>query len=138
MWRTRNMLLLVSFISKKCCPSFLIFAPHEWMDSIISINNVCIIIILVSVFWIYPGKKPKYANSKHRLLKRPNQWLTLLLLKQNSICSTVKCDSGKYEAPLSCIYSRMIFLKHASHLSRVSNCWLKRSDQEVPQRFVLF
>lgn len=60
-------------LAKRCCPSFLIFAAHEWIDSIISINNVSVSLSLWSVSSEHiQEKNHKYANSRHRSLKRPN------------------------------------------------------------------
>lgn len=36
-------------LTKKCCPSFLIFAAHEWIESIISIDNVSVSLSFWSV-----------------------------------------------------------------------------------------
>lgn len=64
------MLLPVSFISKKCCPSFLIFAAHEWIDSIISINNVSVSLSFWSVSSEYIQEKTQVCKFKTQIIKK--------------------------------------------------------------------
>lgn len=65
------MFLLVSFIKKKkCCPSFLIFAAHEWIDSIISINNVSVSLPFWSVSSEHIQGKNQVCKFKTQIIKK--------------------------------------------------------------------